>query len=114
VACHCRGAGVRTARGWTPERELKRACRDFSALEVSPDGRLDLLSDESGSIARPADLDLSRGEARVERLWELPRLTGKPEGLDFTPGGHAEVALDKRKPRRNLVVLEPVMAPSEE
>lgn len=96
---------------WAPQKDLKRACRDFSDLEVGPDGRLYLLSDQSATIARLADLDPAAGKARVERVWELPRLKGKPEGLAFTRGGHALVALDRSKPQRNLVVLEPPIAP---
>jgi hypothetical protein len=37
-------------------------------------------------------------------------LDGKPEGLAFTAQGHAVVGLDTRKPRRNLVLLEPAIA----
>jgi hypothetical protein len=96
---------------WLPHREFQRACRDFSDLEIGPDGRLYLLSDKSATIARVSDLDPAAGKARVERVWELPPLKGKPEGLAFTRGGHALVALDRRKPRRNLVMLEPAIAP---
>jgi hypothetical protein len=95
---------------WAPQKDLQRTCRDFSDLEVGPDGRLYLLSDESATIARLADLDPDAGKACAERVWELPRLKGKPEGLAFTRGGHALVALDRRRPQRNLVVLEPPIA----
>jgi len=37
-------------------------------------------------------------------------LDGKPEGLAFTAQGRAIVGLDTRKPRRNLVLLEPAVA----
>lgn len=95
---------------WTPDRELARACRDLSDLEVGPDGRLYVLSDKSASIARLADLDPGYPFARAHETWELPPLDGKPEGLAFTPRGRAIVALDTRKARRNLVVLDPLIA----
>ena len=42
--------------------------------------------------------------------WRLGDLDGKPEGLAFTAQGRAVVALDTRKPRRNLLLLEPAVA----
>jgi hypothetical protein len=41
--------------------------------------------------------------------WRLADLDGKPEGLAFTAQGHAVIGLDTRKPRRNLVLLEPAV-----
>jgi hypothetical protein len=49
--------------------------------------------------------------ARVD-AWILGDLDGKPEGLAFTADGRAVVGLDTRKPRRNLVLLEPAIASS--
>ena len=95
---------------WTPDRDLARACRDLSDLEVGPDGRLYVLSDKSASIARLADLDPGDPFAQADGTWELPPLDGKPEGLAFTPRGRAIVALDTRKAKRNLVVLDPLIA----
>jgi hypothetical protein len=96
---------------WAPDRVLGRACRDLSDLEVGPDGLLYVLSDKSQSVARLGDLDPADPEARAEATWRLPRLDGKPEGLAFTPGGRAMVALDTKEPRRNLVLLDPAIAP---
>jgi hypothetical protein len=42
--------------------------------------------------------------------WRLRDLDGKPEGLTFTAQGRAIIGLDTRKPRRNLVLLEPAIA----
>jgi len=42
--------------------------------------------------------------------WRLGDLDGKPEGLTFTAQGRAIIGLDTRKPRRNLVLLEPAVA----
>jgi hypothetical protein len=38
-------------------------CADFSDLEIGPDGRLYLLSDQSASIARLDDLPPEGGKA---------------------------------------------------
>jgi hypothetical protein len=96
---------------WDPDRRLAAACRDLSDLEVGPDGRLYVLSDKSQGVARLRDLDPSDAAATAEETWKLPRLHGKPEGLAFTPGGRAMVALDTKKARRNLVLLDPAIAP---
>jgi hypothetical protein len=91
---------------------LTETCVDFSDLEIGPDGSLYLLSDQSGTIARLDDLSAAGGTAGLTAAWRLKDLKGKPEGLAFAPDGRAIVALDKRKPRRNLVLLKPAIAPS--
>lgn len=97
---------------WIPDKTLTETCADFSDLDVGPDGRLYLLSDKSETIARIGDLVPGGGIASLTTAWRLSGLGGKPEGLAFTAGGSAIVALDKRKPRRNLVSLEPAIAKS--
>jgi hypothetical protein len=97
---------------WVPDKTLTRTCADFSDLDIGPDGRLYLLSDKSATIARIDDLAPGGGIASLTTAWRLRDLGGKPEGLAFTAGGCAVVALDKRKPRRNLVLLEPAIAKS--
>jgi hypothetical protein len=92
---------------WLPDKELAETCVDFSDLEIGPDGSLYLLSDQSATIARLDDLSVGGRTARLTAAWRLDDLKGKPEGLAFAPDGRAIVALDKRKPRRNLVLLEP-------
>ena len=77
---------------------------------MGPDGRLYVLSDKSGSIARLADLELPGGEASALATWTLGDLDGKPEGLAFTPKGRAMVALDTRRARHNLMLFEPPIA----
>jgi hypothetical protein len=89
-----------------------RACADFSDLEIGPDGCLYLLSDKSSTIARLDDLPAGGGTASLLDAWQLGDLDGKPEGLAFTAEGRAVVAVDTRKPRRNLVLLEPAFAQS--
>jgi hypothetical protein len=95
---------------WLPDKRLTKACADFSDLEIGPDGRLYLLSDQSATIARIDDLVPGGGTATLTAAWRLDDAGGKPEGLAFTASGHAIVALDKRKARRNLVLLEPAIA----
>ena len=95
---------------WLPDETLARTCRDFSDLEVGPDGLLYLLSDQSAAIARLDDLKVGGDTARLTASWSLGSLKGKPEGLAFSPDGRAIVALDKRKRRRNLFLLQPAIA----
>ncbi len=95
---------------WWPDKGLRTACADFSDLEVGPDGHLYVLSDKSGSIARLSDLQPTGGVVSAPATWRLGDLEGKPEGLAFTPNGRALVALDTRKARHNLVLLEPPIA----
>ena len=95
---------------WVPDKTLAKTCADFSDLEIGPDGCLYLLSDKSSTIARLDDLPAGGGSAALVDAWRLDDLDGKPEGLAFTAQGHAVVGLDTRKPRRNLVLLEPTVA----
>lgn len=96
---------------WVPDKQLRSVCGDFSDMEIGPDGMLYLLSDQSASIARIELLDVGDPTVRHIASWSLGSLKGKPEGLAFTPDGRAIVALDKRKKERNLVLLEPAIAP---
>src|SRR5262245_17109035 len=91
-------------------KTLAKTCADFSDLEIGPDGCLYLLSDKSCTIARLDDLRAGGGTAALLDAWRLGNLDGKPEGLAFTPQGRAVIGLDTRKPRRNLVLLEPAVA----
>ncbi|HEY1362773.1 MAG TPA: hypothetical protein VGF60_11065 [Xanthobacteraceae bacterium] len=95
---------------WLPDEALAGICADFSDLAIGPDGCLYLLSDESFTIARLDDLPAGGGTAALLGAWRLGDLDGKPEGLAFTAQGRAVVGLDTRKPRRNLVLLQPPVA----
>ena len=95
---------------WLPDKILAKTCADFSDLEIGPDGRLYLLSDKSFTIARLDDLPAGGGAAALLDAWRLGDLDGKPEGLAFTAQGRAIIGLDTRKPRRNLLLLEPAVA----
>lgn len=94
---------------WQPDKRLKKACPDFSDLEIGPDGRLYLLSDKSATIARLEGLTPGGGDATLEASWEREDVGGKPEGLSFTADGRAIIALDRRKAKNNLLVLEPAI-----
>ncbi|MBI5322406.1 hypothetical protein [Bradyrhizobium sp.] len=95
---------------WLPDKTLAKTCADFSDLEIGPDGCVYLLSDKSSTIARLDGLPAGGGTAALLDSWQLGDLEGKPEGLAFSAQGHAIVALDTRKARRNLVLLEPAIA----
>ena len=95
---------------WLPDKILAKTCADFSDLEIGPDGYLYLLSDKSSTIARLDDLAAGGGTAALLDAWRLGDLDGKPEGLAFTARGRAIVGLDMRKPRQNLVLLDPAVA----
>jgi hypothetical protein len=95
---------------WLPDKTLAKTCADFSDLEIGPDGYLYLLSDKSFTIARLDELPAGGGTATLLGAWRLGDLDGKPEGLAFTREGRAIVGLDTRKPRRNLLLLEPEVA----
>ena len=95
---------------WIPDKKLAKHCADFSDLEIGPDGCLYLLSDQSCTIARLDDLPAGGGTALLLDAWRVEDVDGKPEGLAFTAQGRAVVGLDTRKPRRNLVLLEPAIA----
>jgi hypothetical protein len=98
---------------WRPDKILRACCDDFSDLEIGPDGRLYLLSDMSATIARLGPLRPGGGTATMmAEAWYLEDIDGaKPEGLSFAADGRAVVALDKRKRRNNLVLLDPAIAP---
>ena len=89
---------------------MPRRAKTSSDLEIGPDGCLYLLSDQSASIARIDDLSSGGGTAALGAVWRLENIEGKPEGLAFTAEGRAVVALDKRKTRKNLVLLNPPIA----
>src|SRR5499427_5534843 len=96
---------------WFPDKTLAKTCADFSDLEIGPDDFFYLLGDKSSTIARLDDLPAGGGTAALLETWQLGDLDGKPEGLAFTALGIAVVGLDTRKARRNLVLLDPPIAP---
>ena len=95
---------------WMPDRDLAATCRDFSDLEVGPDGRLYVLSDKSASLARLDPLAPGGGAASAETAWSLGKVKGKPEGLAFTKNGRAVVALDTTRANANILLFDPPVA----
>jgi hypothetical protein len=95
---------------WRPDKLLDEACVDFSDLEIGPDGRLYVLSDQSATIAQIETLEPEGGKASLAKSWKLDDDDAKSEGLTFAATGHAIVAMDKRKKSNNLIVLEPAIA----
>src|SRR5262249_28533133 len=95
---------------WLPDKTLAKTCADFRDLEIGRDGCLSRPSDKSCTIARLDARPPGGAAAALLDAWRLGDLDGKPEGLAFTAQGRAFVGLDTRKPRRNLVLLEPAVA----
>ena len=72
-----------------------------------PDGRINLLSDESRCIARlQATLDPEDRLIEVDRIWGLPDRLHQPEGLVITDDWEVLVAVDHDEPRQNLFLLQ--------
>jgi hypothetical protein len=95
---------------WMPDRRLAEVCEDFSDLEIGPDGWLYLLSDKSTSLVRLAPLSPKGGKAKAAKVWQLPDLEGKPEGLAFSRNGRPIVALDTKRAGNNLLLIEQAIA----
>ena len=95
------------ALAWWPVDDV---LADVSDAAVGPDGRLYLLSDQTGAIGRVA-LPLAPGSgaaATIERAWSLPSSVVKAEGLAFLPDGSALVAVDRPDHGRNIATLPPL------
>ena len=91
---------------WRLSKHLEKKLGDVSDLAVSEDHTLYLLSDQSQSVARMDDLP-APGESRATAA-EVHRIRGnakKSEGLAVLENGQFLVALDRRKPRGNLLLL---------
>ena len=102
-----------TLATWLLDDELADAVGDLSDAAVGFDGRLYLLSDQSSTIVRPARIP-PPGQGRVTAK-EILRVRGKPEkaeALALLPGGRALVALDTKKPKKNLLLVGPRVAKS--
>ena len=96
---------------WLLDDELAEVAGDLSDAAVGFDGRLYLLSDQSSVIVRPGPIPLpGQGPVQAE---EVLRLGGKPdkaEALALLPSGRALVALDTKKPKKNLLLFGPRVA----
>ena len=86
------------------------AFEDLSDAAIGPEGSLFVLSDQScaiGRVALPLAAD-TQAVATLDRIWRLPDVIDKAEGLAFLPDGSAVVAVDHPKVGRNLARLPPV------
>ena len=94
-----------------PSVKLAADCEDFSDLEVGP-GPPPLPAERQVAVDRPG----RRARRRAirwpapTRSGSCPLLDGKPEGLALTRNGRAMVALDTKKAKENLVLLDPPIA----
>ena len=91
---------------WWLGEGLGKGLPDISDATVGPDGRLYLLSDQGGAIARlPDSLDPQGGEVEAEALWRIAGSPENAEGLVILEGGTVLVGLDTKSPERNLLQL---------
>jgi hypothetical protein len=91
---------------WWLGEGLGKGLPDISDATVGPDGRLYLLSDQGGAIARlPDSLDPQGGEVEAEALWRIAGSPENAEGLVILDGGTVLVGLDTKSPERNLLQL---------
>lgn len=95
---------------WRLAGDARDTLRDISALAVGPEGSLWLLSDQSRRLARlaldvPLDPTAARRLREFDDVWRLPRGARKPEGLAWVGGGHLLIALDRKRPERNGLVV---------
>jgi hypothetical protein len=105
-----RGVTAVLQRHWLLSHELAELLGDVSDLTFGPDGRVYLLSDQSGVLVRVSD-GWQRAEAiGADAVWELPKLVEKAEGLVVLPDGRPMVAVDRKKAKDNLHLLEPAIA----
>lgn len=97
-------------RHWLLSDELADVLKDVSDVTFGPDGRVYLLSDQSGVIVRVSE-DWKNEEAiSADAVWQLPKAVEKAEGLVVLPDGRPMVAVDRKKPKDNLHLLEPAIA----
>ena len=105
-----RGDTAVLQRHWLLSPELADVVEDVSDLTFGPDGRLYLLSDKSAVIARVSDGWQRADMVTADAVWDLPKKLDKAEGLVFLPDGRPMVALDRKKAKDNLHLLEPAIA----
>lgn len=91
---------------WWLGKDLQKWLPDISDATVGPDGRLYLLSDKGGAIARLSDLlDPQGGTVEPDAVWRIPGSMKKPEGLVVLSDGTALIGLDTKSARGNLLRL---------
>lgn len=91
---------------WSLGKDMQKWLPDISDAAVGPDGRLYLLSDQGGAIARLADrLDPLGGTVEPDAVWRIAGSPEKPEGLAILADGTPLIGLDTKSARRNLLRL---------
>lgn len=94
---------------WWLGEEMQKHLPDISDATVGPDGRMYLLSDQGGAIARLPDLlDPQGGTIEPDTVWRIAGGPENPEALVILADGTALIGLDTKAPRRNLLRLEPL------
>ena len=94
---------------WWLGEELSEWLPDVSDATIGPDGRLYLVSDQGGAIARlPDSLDPAGGTIEATALWRIAGHPQNAEGLAILNDGTALVGLDTKSPKKNLLRLEPL------
>lgn len=94
---------------WWLGEELAEWLPDISDATVGPDGRLYLVSDQGGAIARLTDsLDAGGGAVEAAALWRIAGSPENAEGLVILEDGTPLVGLDTKSPKKNLLRLEPL------
>lgn len=94
---------------WELHGEAGKYFADVSAIAVTSDRALGLLSDRSRTIGR-IDLDEALppvgGAVRVVRdVWRLPKKAKKPEGMAALPDRRLLIALDTGSTQRNGMIV---------
>lgn len=98
-------------KSWAFAKGLKALAKDASELALGPDGRLYLLSQDSGTLVRlEASLAPEENKVRETAHWRLPRELDKAEGLVLDDTLHPWVAIDSKgkRDRPNLFRLSPL------
>jgi hypothetical protein len=95
---------------WLLDDDLADDLGDVSDLAVDAGGRLHLLSDQSAKLVRLAP-ELRGSQVIAEVVATIEGKPDKAEGLVMLPDGRALVALDTKRPRDNLLLVEPLPEP---
>lgn len=95
---------------WKFDEEGERLMEDASGLNVDADGKLYLLGDNRGWIASIGkDLKVSKSLLNISKIWLLPSVVVKPEGMVVDQKRRPVIAIDsKRTDKPNLFVLTPM------
>lgn len=102
-----RGGTAVLVRHWLLAPTLAATTADLSDVAFGPDGRLYLLSDQSSVVVRVEAGWREAETVDADAVWKLPEEIEKAEGLVILPDGRALVAVDRKKAKDNLFLLEP-------